>query len=307
MNMLSLLKKLIDNYDRSFEMKNNILAHKIHISKCKENANIEDLVTYYDEYNIIEKKKINIKCIKTITGHTLSIESLLLLKDKRIASCSSDRKIRIYNPSNDYKCDEKIRRHSEGIESICELDDGTIVSSSSDKSIMIGDYTIKNAHDECIYKVITLPNNRIASCSDDETIKIWKSTPPYSDTPIKVLGYEIMNVFSLLYIKERDILISGSDDDRLRLWNMSTYKLITVLDGVYCCSFNSLFQIDKDSVIIGGFDKFFIVNIDKCVIEKTIKVETLGCVHCFIKLRDKTILCGCGKGIYCFYDEYRRI
>ena len=113
--------------------------------------------------------------------------------------------------------------------------------------------------------------------------------------------------FLFCNIKERDILISGSDDDRLRLWNMSTYKLITVLDGVYCCSFNSLFQIDKDSVIIGGFDKFFIVNIDKCVIEKTIKVETLGCVHCFIKLRDKTILCGCGKRIYCFYDEYRRI
>ena len=54
---------------------------------------------------------------------------------------------------------------------------------------MIGDYTIKNAHDDCITKVITLPNNRIASCSKDMTIKIWKSNPPYSDTPINVLKW----------------------------------------------------------------------------------------------------------------------
>ena len=46
-----------------------------------------------------------------------------------------------------------IERHSEGIPSICQLDDGTIVSCSFDKSIMIGEYTIKNAHDENIYKV----------------------------------------------------------------------------------------------------------------------------------------------------------
>ena len=80
-----------------------------------------------------------------------------------------------------------IRRHSKGINSICQLEDGIIVSCSDDKSIMIGDYIIKEAHDGSIQKVITLPNNRIASCSYDKTIKIWKSNPPYSDTPVKVL------------------------------------------------------------------------------------------------------------------------
>ena len=52
---------------------------------------------------------------------------------------------------------------------------------------MIGDYIIKEAHESWIYQVITLPNNRIASCSADKIIKIWKSNPPYSDSPIKVL------------------------------------------------------------------------------------------------------------------------
>ena len=78
-NMLSFLQILIDNYDGSVEMKNSILAHKINISKCKENANTDDLIKYYNEYSIIEKKNINIeevKCIKTITGNTFSIDSL---------------------------------------------------------------------------------------------------------------------------------------------------------------------------------------------------------------------------------------
>ena len=86
---------------------------------------------------------------------------------------------------------------------------------------MIGDYTINNAHGDKIYKVIALPNNRIASCSDDKTIKIWKSEPPYSDTPIKVLEGYCDCVNSLLYIKESDIMISGSWDKTLRLWNIN--------------------------------------------------------------------------------------
>ena len=45
------------------------------------------------------------------------------------------------------------------------------------------------------------------------------------------------------------------------------------------------------------------MNIDKCVIEKIIKDKSLGGVHCFLKLRDnKTILCGCKYGKFCFYD-----
>ena len=174
------------------------------------------------EYKIVESVKIeDIKSIKTITGHTDSVKSLLHLKDGRVASCSRDTTIRIYDPSNDYHCVQVLKRHSKGILSICQLDDGTIVSCSDvhslfcqledgtlepfsdDHSIMIGDYTIKSAHDDSIYQVITLPNNRIASCSFDKTIKIWKSNPPYSDTPIKVLkGHSYSFCYSLFYIKE---------------------------------------------------------------------------------------------------------
>ena len=196
-----------------------------------------------------------------------------------------------------------IERENERISSICLLDDGTICSCSYDKSIMISDYTIYHAHKDCIWQVITFRNNRIASCSNDKTIKIWKSNPPYSDIPIKVLKGHSYYVYSLLYIIERDILISGSYDKTLHIWNMSTYQCDKVIEGVDCYSNNSLYQIDKDRVIVGGYDSFSIVNIDKCIIEKIIDDESFEKVCCFLKLRDnKTILCGCYFGVFCFYD-----
>ena len=85
------------------------------------------------------------------------------MKDGRVASTSVDNIIRIYDPSKDYHFDQVIERHNEKIKSICQLDDGTIVSCSYDDSIMIGDYTIKKAHERWIYKVITLPNNIMLS------------------------------------------------------------------------------------------------------------------------------------------------
>ena len=85
---------------------------------------------------------------------------------------------------------------------------------------------------------------------------------------------------------------------------MSTYQCDEVIEGVDWCFINSLYQIDKDRVIVGGYDSFCIVNIDKCVIDKTIiEDKSLGYVRCFLKFRDnKTILCGCNNGIFCFYD-----
>ena len=49
------------------------------------------MIKYYKNYNIIER--INIEEVKTITDHTSNVYSLLLLKDGKVASCSSDKTI----------------------------------------------------------------------------------------------------------------------------------------------------------------------------------------------------------------------
>ena len=62
-----------------------------------------------------------------------------------------------------------------------------------------------------------------------------------------------------------------------------------------------MYQIDSDRVINRSYNKICIVIINKGVSE--IKDNKLGTVRCFIKLRDnKTILCGCDKGMFCLLD-----
>ena len=123
------INELESSYEESYNRNINMLSYiQILIN------NYDELIKYYNKYNIVESVKIeDIKSIKTITGHTDSVNSLLHLKDGRVASCSNDNTIRIYDPSNDYHCDQVIKRHSLGINSICQLDDGTIVSCSDDK------------------------------------------------------------------------------------------------------------------------------------------------------------------------------
>ena len=52
-SILSFIQILIDNYDGSYEMEKNIKRNTIYIYKCKENANTNDLIKYYNEYTIV--------------------------------------------------------------------------------------------------------------------------------------------------------------------------------------------------------------------------------------------------------------
>ena len=66
-----------------------------------------------------------------------------------------------------------------GVYYLCELSDGRLASSSykvinfwdlKEKKLL---YTLE-AHDNFITCFIILKNGKLASCSDDETIKIWE-------------------------------------------------------------------------------------------------------------------------------------
>ena len=151
-NLLSLLKILIDNFDGNLVMETNIINNSnLNISECNNSTDTNQVISYFNNYSIIKtkNKKINFdafKNTKIIKGHTKSVNSLLLLKDNRIESCSSDKTLRIFNPSKNYICDELLERHRDNVTSPCQLDDGTIVSTSKDRSIKIGNYSIMSAH-----------------------------------------------------------------------------------------------------------------------------------------------------------------
>ena len=50
-------------------MKRNILENDINIFLCKNRTKVNDVIKYFKENNIIKKKKINIKLVKTELSH----------------------------------------------------------------------------------------------------------------------------------------------------------------------------------------------------------------------------------------------
>ena len=203
--------------------------------------------------NQSRKNSIILKKIHSIRSFTEpGVFSIILLKDKQIATCSyKDNLIRIYNPLNHYNGSEILHNHSCFSFSLCQLENGTFVSSELNNSIKIDNFLITNAHSKYISKIIVLPEHRIASCSADCTIKIWKSNLLYNDTPIKVLQGKTGYINSILYINERNVLVSCSGDKSLQLWNIYTGQCLSVITGVDCYTAESLFQIENDKVIVG--------------------------------------------------------
>ena len=249
--------------------------------------------------NSLNSKYYNITLFDEINAESIWIRSLLFFHDNKLVLSTKNEANKnflfINHVNNGILLSSSL--------TACLLDNSTIVTNTKGENICIGDHIIYKAHDQMVSKVIILPNNRIASCSLDRIIKIWNSVPPYSDTPLKVLKGHRGYVISLIYIKERDILISGSDDKSLRFWNMTTYQCVSIIKEVSCCDVNVFFQMDSNRIIIGERNQITILNVDKCSIENTIVDKELDYVSCFCMLRDKkTILCGTFTGRFCFYD-----
>ena len=312
-NILDIIMIIINNYNNNhynYYTRENIIniinKYEIKIYNCN---NTKELINYYNNYNIlINHVDINnINNIKTIYEHSKFVNSLLLLSDGRLASCSEDKTIKIYDIKNNYHCDITLEGHTDCVTYISQLYNNILISCSSHtikiwsitQSSYQCDYTINNAHNDYIYKVIPLTNNRIASCSADKTIKIWNSNHPYN--LINTLNGHNNYVTSIIQLKDKDILISGSWDNTLRKWNLLTYQCVKIINNVWCYN-NSLLEIDNNRIIVGGYNVITIVNISNDIIEHQIENYKLDRAYSFLKLRDGNILCGCSNGLICLYD-----
>ena len=124
----------------------------------------------------------NINDITNIAINKEGVYSLLILKDQRIASCSGDKAIRIFN-SKTFKIEIEIKEHSNLINFIAQLKNGNLISCSSDETIKIfklfddNSYKVEqtlNEHKLYVKKVIELNNNFLVSSSLDRTLIIWE-------------------------------------------------------------------------------------------------------------------------------------
>ena len=269
--------------------------------------NIDTVINYYNTEFILGIPKVDLssklKAISTIKPHNGSICSMVILKDGRLATSSVDKNISILNLSS-FQIDFTISNaHHQPIFYINQLFDGNLITCSSDRTIKIWKISLNSyeslatilGHPDSILKVLPLSKNRFCSCSEFGYIKIWNSNPPY-DEMIHLKG-QSSAVMSAIQLKGRELLVSGSYDQTIKFWNLSTYKNEHTIKGAPCVWRNALIEIDNNRIVSGGSGKVTIVNTITYQIEAVIATDkNIQRIFSMIKLRDGSLLCGCENG-----------
>lgn len=296
------LHLLTDNYHGdNYEMYRNVSSNNaINVYFPIESDNIDCVHRYFSYYSFTALRP-------SFAEQCRNIISLLLLKDNRVACCTSAHSIKIYSPLRQWECDEILIEHSR-IVSICQIDSGELVSCSEGKTIKIWDVN----KSECVFTIKTQfeyesiaaidDNNFIAASSKEKKMKIWTGSAPHSE--IKEIPIESSNEYQLLYIKEKSNLLLVTLHS-IRVWSMRTYQCVYVIQGVGCWYINALYQIDSEKIVIGNSHTLYVIDIANGRIEdKVINERVDFCSFTLIRNRT-TLLCG-GYGKFYLYDMRRR-
>ena len=181
-----------DNY-RIFQVIRDIATLNSHKAFDEKE---ETVLNYFNSFGFA-----SLKPFKTISTNNFLVFELLLLKDGRLAAVLSDQTIKIYDV-NSTKVDITIQRESNSASyKIAQLDNGFIVGWESDKKMSIysitkdsykKEFETPNPHEKNAHQImIALSENRLATCSVYEEVKIWNLAPPYGESskqPIKIFS-----------------------------------------------------------------------------------------------------------------------
>ena len=185
-----------------------------------------------------------------------------------------------------------------------QIDNGNIVSITNKNVLM--QFEISKSSYKQIYsieqpplydlaKICSLSENRFA-IQYQSLILIMKGA---DKDPIKLYRDKRYELTSMLYIRDKEILIAVSNEVTY-MFNMSNYQKINVsIQKVLCTAGNSIIQISNEVLLVGGYNKITKLNF---YTNKKIEKEYKGYVYSFMKMKYEKVLCGCDKGRFGVYD-----
>ena len=282
-------KETIIEFDIEEEDINNL------IKKIQTFGNIISPLNLYDNYNIENKNPIHI-----LQKHDGQVYWLCVLKDGRLASCSNDKKIIIYN-KNTYNPDITIESDSNNcISFITQLSSGLLVSCCDDQKIRFFEIkeleyqliqTLKE-HQNDVYYLIELKNKNLVSCSRDCSINFYKK-----DNILYKLYYKHQTkggLNSVLQTKENEICYFDYINktlyfyDLIKKENKASISNIGINDGYK----KSIILINKNLLIVPGTNEISIIDINQYKKVKSIEVPNAGDISSACILNRNMILTG---------------
>ena len=194
------------------------------------------------------------KCIHSLSGHSNYINDITYSKALNfIASASNDRTIALWD--TDLNNEATLERHDDWVKTICFSKDGKwLVSGGRDHKVILWDLasrkpTVFKGHTDEVTSVLFSNNQKkIITASMDRTISIWD----IATKKHRVLRGHDEGINSLCMSSDT-ILASGSRDNTIRLWDISSDTCISKLTG-NMGQVNAICFSNNNSVLISAGD-----------------------------------------------------
>ena len=193
--------------------------------------------------------------------HSKCSLSPIELSDGRIATGSLDGSISVCSidlTAKTWKQEiKKANAHKSCIYSLCEFPNSQLVSSSEDCTIIIWQMSQRDltqlrqltAHTKAVNKVININQNYFASCSADNTVKIWSHTDNYEE--VASLAHK-GPVCSIIKLSTKPILVSSSAglSHSVVFWDLRTNKELSSVNDVFANKPTHMIELNNGCVAL---------------------------------------------------------
>ena len=216
-------------------------------------GNVDDKIYQFDINNYTSP-------INIYEGHSDAVYSLVQLNDENnnnnFASCSEDTLILIWENGNTKREKKKLIGHSSKINQIILLKDKRLASCSNDCSIKIWKIEkdkcdVNLDSDSCCMSIKELNNNFLAAGYMSKDVKIWD----LNNKSIKCQLKNHTNYVSLIYQIENGSLLTSSYEGVVKIWEFegNEEKLKKTL-RLHSGNMTSVLKMSNKKFVSAGFD-----------------------------------------------------
>eukprot|EP01114_Cavostelium_apophysatum_P013741 TRINITY_DN3396_c0_g1_i1.p1 TRINITY_DN3396_c0_g1~~TRINITY_DN3396_c0_g1_i1.p1 ORF type:complete len:525 (-),score=127.93 TRINITY_DN3396_c0_g1_i1:58-1632(-) len=159
----------------------------------------------------------------------------------------------------------------------------------------INEIQVLEGHQDIVRFLIKIDELRLASASDDGTIKLWnRITGECLET---LTGHT--HPITCMILLETNIIVTGSADKTIRLWNLqeNTSKVLRGHEGSVKC----IVSLDAERFCSGSNDRhLFIWNLDGEVYRKIERQEEEN-IHCLLPISGNRLVTGSNSSLLLVY------